>query len=149
MKNSIKYLGITHPVLWNGWLPDWFYIFWSKTMCKINFTPFPNLTTERLILRQVEIEDENEIFLLRSDSKVNKYLDRSIAKTIDDTWQFINKTNDPGDSSFNIQDVLTKISGDDGKFQLSDLTELFNGNKEGEAKEGEGGIVDKLKGLFN
>jgi hypothetical protein len=63
--------------------------------------------------------------------------------------KFINKTNDPNDSSFNIQDVLTKISGDDGKFQLSDLTELFNGNKEGGAKEGEGGIVDKLKGLFN
>ncbi len=66
--------------------------------------------------------------------------------------KFINKTNDPNDSSFNIQDVLTKISGDDGKFQLSDLTDLFSGNKEGapgEAKEGEGGIVDKLKGLFN
>ncbi|SHF65879.1 hypothetical protein [Pedobacter caeni] len=63
--------------------------------------------------------------------------------------KLINKTNDPNDSSFNIQDVLTKISGEDGKFQLSDLTELFNGNKEGEAKEGEGGIVDKLKGLFN
>ena len=61
--------------------------------------------------------------------------------------KFVNKTNDPNDSSFNIQDVLTKISGPDGKFQLSDLTNLFGGNKE-DGKEGEGGIIDKLKGLF-
>lgn len=61
--------------------------------------------------------------------------------------QLVNKTNDPNDSSFNLQDMLTKISGPDGKFQLSDLTNLFSGSNDG--KEGEGGIVDKLKGLFN
>lgn len=59
--------------------------------------------------------------------------------------KFVNKTNDPNDSSFDIKDVLSKISGPDGQFQLSDLTNLFS-SKEGE--EG-GGIMDKLKGLFN
>lgn len=63
--------------------------------------------------------------------------------------KFVNKTNDPNDSSFNIQDVLTKISGPDGKFQLSDLTDLFGGHKEADGKEGEAGIIDKLKGLFS
>jgi uncharacterized protein (DUF2267 family) len=57
--------------------------------------------------------------------------------------KFVNKTNDPNDSSFDIKDVLSKISGPDGKFQLSDLTDLFT-SKEGET----GGIMDKLKGLF-
>lgn len=62
-------------------------------MSKINFTPFPLLTTERLTLRQLTLEDDNEIFLLRSDRSVNKYLDRPIAKTVDDARQFINKIN--------------------------------------------------------
>ncbi|WEK19045.1 MAG: hypothetical protein P0Y49_19910 [Candidatus Pedobacter colombiensis] len=59
--------------------------------------------------------------------------------------KFVNKTNDPNDSSFNIQDIISKISGPDGKFQLSDITNLFSGGKEGESG---GGIIDKLKGLF-
>ena len=63
-------------------------------MNKINFTPFPLLETERLTLRQLSLEDANEIFRLRSDKSVNKFLDRPIAKTIDDANQFINKIND-------------------------------------------------------
>jgi len=55
------------------------------------FTPFPILTTERLTLRQLVINDEQEIFTLRSDSEINKYLDRQISNTIDDARNFINK----------------------------------------------------------
>ena len=58
------------------------------------FTPFPILTTERLTLRQLVINDEQEIFTLRSDSEINKYLDRQIAHTIDDARNFINKVNE-------------------------------------------------------
>jgi [ribosomal protein S5]-alanine N-acetyltransferase len=62
-------------------------------MGKINFTPFPNLTTERLILRQLAIADENELFAIRSDESVAKYLDRPIAKSIEETRQFIVRIN--------------------------------------------------------
>src|SRR6187401_978033 len=58
------------------------------------FTPFPILTTERLILRQLVINDEQEIFTLRSDSEINKYLNRQIANTIDDARNFINRVNE-------------------------------------------------------
>lgn len=58
-----------------------------------NFTPFPNLQTQRFILRQLRIEDENEIFALRSDEGVAKYLDRPKANSIDDARQFIQKIN--------------------------------------------------------
>ena len=58
------------------------------------FTPFPILTTGRLTLRQLEITDEKEIFSLRSDSEINKYLDRNIAHTIDDARNFINRVNE-------------------------------------------------------
>ena len=58
------------------------------------FTPFPILTTERLTLRQLVVNDEQEIFTLRSDGEINKYLDRQIANTIDDARNFINKVNE-------------------------------------------------------
>jgi len=58
------------------------------------FTPFPILKTERLTLRQLVINDEQEIFILRSDSEINKYLARQIANTIDDARNFINKVNE-------------------------------------------------------
>jgi ribosomal-protein-alanine N-acetyltransferase len=38
-------------------------------MLNLNFTAFPKLVTERLILRQLEAEDANEIFALRSSDE--------------------------------------------------------------------------------
>ena len=63
-------------------------------MLNRTFTPFPILTTERLTLRRLVINDEQEIFTLRSDSEINKYLDRKIANTIDDARNFINNVNE-------------------------------------------------------
>jgi [ribosomal protein S5]-alanine N-acetyltransferase len=63
-------------------------------MLNRSFTPFPILTTERLTLRQLLINDEQEIFTLRSDSEINKYLDRQVSNTIDDARDFINKVNE-------------------------------------------------------
>lgn len=53
------------------------------------FTPFPILKTDRLILRQLVITDDNEIFALRSDDNVNRYLDRDPSKSIEDAKYFI------------------------------------------------------------
>jgi len=53
-------------------------------MLNINFNPFPLITTERLLLRQVEKSDVNEIFFLRSNENVMKYIDRPPAKSLDD-----------------------------------------------------------------
>ncbi len=63
-------------------------------MDTIAFTPFPYLTTERVNLRQVNIQDDNEVFALRSDTRVNKFLDRATPVTIDDARKFIEKIND-------------------------------------------------------
>lgn len=63
-------------------------------MLSRSFTPFPILKTERLSLRQLEIGDEQEIFTLRSDSEINKYLDRPISHTLEDARNFINKINE-------------------------------------------------------
>jgi ribosomal-protein-alanine N-acetyltransferase len=58
------------------------------------FTPFPTLTTERLTLRQLSEIDKQEIFDLRSDIHINKYLDRQPSKSLEDAINFINKIND-------------------------------------------------------
>lgn len=60
-------------------------------MNRIILSPFPELKTERFRLRQLTPNDTNEIFYLRSDSIVNKYLDRTPAKDLDDALQFILK----------------------------------------------------------
>jgi len=54
-------------------------------------TVFPILTTERLTLRQLSSTDEQQIFTLRSDGEINKYLDRQPSNTIDDARDFIHK----------------------------------------------------------
>lgn len=63
-------------------------------MTDMNSATFPILTTERLTLRQLSIDDQQDIFALRSDAEINKYLDREPSKTIDDAINFIRKVND-------------------------------------------------------
>ena len=54
------------------------------------FTPFPILVSERLTLRQLLLSDAENIFAIRSDAEINKYLDRPPSKSIDDAINFIN-----------------------------------------------------------
>jgi RimJ/RimL family protein N-acetyltransferase len=60
-------------------------------MQNISFTPFPFIRTQSLLLRQIKHSDLNEIFFLRSDERVMKYLDRPKAKTTADAYEFIQK----------------------------------------------------------
>ena len=60
-------------------------------MINRNFTPFPILTTKRLTLRQLAITDGQDIFALRSDAEINKYLNRQACTTVEDAIGFINK----------------------------------------------------------
>lgn len=60
-------------------------------MIKSNFNPFPALVTSNFRLRQLSIEDENEIFILRSNDQVLKYLGRSPAKDLAEARKFIKK----------------------------------------------------------
>ena len=52
---------------------------------------FPYLTTERLQLRPLSIDDAQEIYLLRSDEKHNEFIYRPRATSLDDAKAFINK----------------------------------------------------------
>jgi len=63
-------------------------------MTNMNSATFPILTTERLTLRQLSIDDKIDIFALRSDPGVNKYLNRQPCQSVEDAIIFINKVND-------------------------------------------------------
>lgn len=76
-------------------------------MVNRNFTPFPILTTERLTLRQLSVNDRHDILALRSDTEINKYLDREPSKTIEDAINFINKINGYIKSNNSIYWVVT------------------------------------------
>lgn len=62
-------------------------------MLELNFTPFPELTTERLLLRQLAPGDANVMFFLRSNEDVLRFLGREPAKSISEAEEFIDKIN--------------------------------------------------------
>jgi ribosomal-protein-alanine N-acetyltransferase len=62
-------------------------------MLSLSFSPFPNLKSRRLFLRQLRDEDENEIFFLRSNEHVNRYVDRPKPNSLQDARDHINKLN--------------------------------------------------------
>ena len=57
----------------------------------MRFTPFPELTTHRLLLRQLKHSDEQVIFQLRSDERVNQFLDRPPTQKPEEAGEFIAK----------------------------------------------------------
>lgn len=63
-------------------------------MTNLNSPTFSILTTERLTLRQLSIDDQQDIFDLRSNPDVNKYLDRKPCNTKEEAINFIDKVNE-------------------------------------------------------
>jgi len=66
------------------------------------FQPFPELTTERLLLRRVTMEDALAIFFLRSDETVLQFISREPAKTIQEAEEFIKRI----DSEIDANEVI-------------------------------------------
>jgi ribosomal-protein-alanine N-acetyltransferase len=73
-----------------------------------NFTPFPELETERLLLRKATKKDVPVILFLRSDPNVNKYIKRPVPKNEDEAEVFLNKVNKGVDDGENIYWAITQ-----------------------------------------
>lgn len=58
-------------------------------MLQVNFSPFPTITTDRLILRELTANDANEIFFLRSDAGLLQYLDKDPEQSLEQTVAFL------------------------------------------------------------
>jgi ribosomal-protein-alanine N-acetyltransferase len=58
-------------------------------MLELHFSSFPVLTSERLILRQMQLADAPAMFALRSNTDVMKHIGRPLASGIDDAIKLI------------------------------------------------------------
>ncbi len=58
-------------------------------MLTFNFTPFPVLQTDKLILRKINVDDVQQVFLLRSDPIVMKYIAKKPAEKLEEAASFI------------------------------------------------------------
>ena len=76
-------------------------------MLTINFNPFPNLETERLLLRRVDSNDVKEIFALRSNPETMKYIPRPLVKTDEDALEHIAMIDSKIDSNEGINWAIT------------------------------------------
>lgn len=63
-------------------------------MNEFQFSHFPNLSTNRLVLRQMKYDDKEAIFALRSDEKVSKFINRPLANSIDEALEYISMINE-------------------------------------------------------
>ncbi|MBK5286146.1 MAG: GNAT family N-acetyltransferase [Bacteroidia bacterium] len=80
-------------------------------MLEINFQPFPVIETARLILRHIEETDVHEVFFLRSDETVMKYINKPLAKSLDDARDFISRVDELEKSNTGINWAIS-IHGD-------------------------------------
>jgi len=62
-------------------------------MLQLDFKPFPEISTARLRLRQLGLEDAQGLSALRSHEKVNEYLDRPKIQSLEEARQIIQSLN--------------------------------------------------------
>jgi [ribosomal protein S5]-alanine N-acetyltransferase len=60
-------------------------------MQTFQFNPFPDLISDRLILRKLSLDDAPEVFVLRSDEVIRKYIKRPLALNIEEAKDWIVK----------------------------------------------------------
>jgi len=63
-------------------------------MLELNFDPFPILTTERLILRRISLDDAEDLFVLRKNEDAMRYINKPLPKTVDEVIELINRMNE-------------------------------------------------------
>jgi [ribosomal protein S5]-alanine N-acetyltransferase len=59
-------------------------------MLSLQFTPFPELRTKRLLLRQLKLSDASRVQRLRSNEAVMQYINRPLTRTLEDAQKWIN-----------------------------------------------------------
>ena len=62
-------------------------------MPELNFSPFPEIKSKRLLLRKMTEADAPELLFLRSDDVVMQYIDREKTKSLEEALDFIKKIN--------------------------------------------------------
>lgn len=124
-------------------------------MHNINFKNFPILTTKRLILRQLLTDDQQDIFELRSDKEINKYLSRKPCTTVGEAIDFIKNINDNSKQNKSIYWVISLTGSQKllGTICLYDFSIKDNsceiGYELGTKSQGQGIMKEALEAVIN
>ena len=76
-------------------------------MLAFNFTPFPVIETERLVLKRITNEDANQVFELRSNPETMKYIPRPLVKNTEDALEHIAMIDDKIETNVGINWGIT------------------------------------------
>jgi len=102
--------------------------------------PFPRLQSERIILRQLEIEDAEAVLFLRSDPGINQYIHRPVPQNLVDAQDFIKKINKNIDSGSTVYWSISRI----GHPEMIGAVSLWHFSEDGTTAE----IGYELDGKF-
>jgi [ribosomal protein S5]-alanine N-acetyltransferase len=76
-------------------------------MSNFSFLPFQNLESDRLLLRQITPDDVNEIFALRSNADIMKYIPRPLVTTNEEALEHIKMIQDKIEKNEGINWAIT------------------------------------------
>ena len=123
-------------------------------MTTLNFKPFPILETERLVLRRVIENDVNEMFVLRSDSVIMKYIPRPLVTNLDEALEHIKNIDAKIESSEGINWGIT-LKGNDTLIGVAGFYRISQENQRAEigyilhpSQSGKGIISEVVKHLI-
>lgn len=84
-------------------------------MLNLEFSPFPNMNSERLDFRSLHDDDVNEVFAIRSDKEIMKYIPRPLAKDLQDALDHIKM----------VQETIAKSEGINWALTFKDSSKLI------------------------
>ncbi len=76
--------------------------YYNNKMLDFNFTPFPIIKTERLVLDRLTDKDVQEVFELRSNPETMKYIPRPLVKNHEDALEHIRMIDEKIESNIGI-----------------------------------------------
>jgi len=76
-------------------------------MLALNFSPFPEIKTKRLLLRRMTDADAPALLFMRSDEKVMQFIGREKTKSIEEATAFVQKINASVDANESIMWAIT------------------------------------------
>jgi ribosomal-protein-alanine N-acetyltransferase len=76
-------------------------------MLNVDFNPFPNIETKRLLLRLTTQANAEALYQLRSDERVMQYIDRPRPASIDDITALIQKLHNNVEANMGIEWGIT------------------------------------------
>ena len=81
--------------------------FTTLLMLETNFSPFPEIKTERLLLRRMTLADAPEVMAMRSDESVMRFIDRPRTKTIEDAEAWIHMVDEALNNNIGVAWAIT------------------------------------------